>query len=1309
MNYNVSTCGHIRGAKAERFCRTASIASILNLITERQNFTKLVLVLMAVSCISTLAVPAVAQTGWLDPAWSYRTQVTVGNPGGTVPSNLQVKVALDSSFAFANAQTNGADLRVTDADGVTTLPFWVEKWDAPNGSATVWVNVPSIGPAGEVLYFYYGNPSATSASSGTSTFDFFDDFDTGASQQLGFFQLSAPISPMPLLQDQAWESDPPHTLSVVEANAGGFQYWGYYGLAGGCGGIGLAMSNDLNNWTKFANNPLFMDGRWPSMLVSNGVFYMAYEKDYCADSYIELATSNDGVNFTDVKTLVPSEAGLRNQNPHLWLNPNDNQYYLYYYRGNDLNNFDIRVRSASTILGLDAASSTTIVHSTDSLAAPNMLYDGGTYYLATESRNPHTSVWETNIYTSLSPNTGFAALPGNPVLSPGACMFQHVFGTTMHAFYCDFDHINNIWTLKHRTADLTAPRNVFYALDTSKWSILGGGSWFLTSDTQQDGSTGFVVQGTMFGNQILYAPGFNGSDYVLEAYGKQVGGRVWGLGARVTDQNNLYSFNLYDDLNSTNNLYAYSWLSNSQTGTLGSAAVGQVDPNAWYKLTVKAHGTSIDVYKDNVLQIQTSDSTFSSGSIALYGEAQTVARFNNVLVRKYVPMDPAVTVNPVSEQASFAMSLNPLSVQGGSSSQGTVSLSTPAPVGGAVITLSSSNAAIATVPASVTIPQDATSAIFAVSTSVVASSSTAVISGTYNGTTLNDTLTVLPSPVSLASLGVNPASIVGGASSIGTITLTGVAPAGGVTVTLSSNNAAAQVAPSVSVPPGSSTVTFPVTTSLVASSTSITLSATYGANTQTATLTVTPVTVASMTMNPTTVSGGSSSTGTVTLNAPAAIGGYSVALSSNNAAVQVPASVTVPANATSATFTATTTPVGATTSVTLTASFNGSSQSSALSVTPAGVTSVVLSPTTVVGGISSTGTVTLTSPAPAGGALVSLSSNNVAAQVPATVTVVANATTATFTVSTSNVTSTQSATITATYSGSSRTAVLSVTQRTVSALAMNPTSVVGGLTSTGTVTLSSAAPTGGAVVTLSSNSSAAPVPASVTVAANATTATFTITTSNVTSSTTATITATYNGSNRTATLTVTPRTVSSVTLNPTSVVGGNTSTGTVTLSSPAPSGGAVVSLSSNNSAAPVPASVTVAANAATATFTITTVPVTSTATATITATYNGSSRTATLSVTTASLTSLTLSPPQVKRGRTSTATVTINGNAPAGGARVTLSSSNALVATVPSSVTIPAGTRTATFTVTASSFFTGSATISGTYNGTKTAVLTVTN
>lgn len=191
----------------------------------------------------------------------------------------------------------------------------------------------------------------------------------------------------------------------------------------------------------------------------------------------------------------------------------------------------------------------------------------------------------------------------------------------------------------------------------------------------------------------------------------------------------------------------------------------------------------------------------------------------------------------------------------------------------------------------------------------------------------------------------------------------------------------------------------------------------------------------------------------------------------------------------------------------------------------------------------------------------------------------------------------------------------------LSSLSLNPASVTGGNSSTGTVTLSGPAPSGGAQVTLSSNNTTtAGVPSSVTVAAGATSATFTVSTSAVATSTTATISAIYGGVTKTASLTVAPApppspTVSSLTLNPSSVLGGvQFSTGTVTLSGPAPAGGAQIMLSSSNGAASVPSSVTVPAGATNTTFRVNTSVVLVSTSATISASYNGTTRTADLSV-----------------------------------------------------------------------------------------------
>jgi hypothetical protein len=92
--------------------------------------------------------------------------------------------------------------------------------------------------------------------------------------------------------------------------------------------------------------------------------------------------------------------------------------------------------------------------------------------------------------------------------------------------------------------------------------------------------------------------------------------------------------------------------------------------------------------------------------------------------------------------------------------------------------------------------------------------------------------------------------------------------------------------------------------------------------------------VASLSLNPTTVTGGNSSTGTVTLTAVAQAA-TTVAITSNNAAATVPASVVVPAGSSSRTFTVSTTQVQATTSALITTSLNGTSRSATLTINPA--------------------------------------------------------------------------------------------------------------------------------------------------------------------------------------------------------------------------------------------------------------------------------------------------------------------------------------------------------------------------------------
>lgn len=190
----------------------------------------------------------------------------------------------------------------------------------------------------------------------------------------------------------------------------------------------------------------------------------------------------------------------------------------------------------------------------------------------------------------------------------------------------------------------------------------------------------------------------------------------------------------------------------------------------------------------------------------------------------------------------------------------------------------------------------------------------------------------------LASLTLKPTSVTGGISSKGTVELNGPAPTGGAEVTLSTSDADAAGPPAtVTVPAGSTSASFTISTKPVASKTAVTITAAYryGVSLH-ATLTVKAPALASVTLKPGTVTGGKSSIGTVKLTGAVATGAsVTVSLVSSDPSVAaVPSTVTIPAGASAATFTITTSPVAAQTKVTISATYAGIAKSAILTVDP---------------------------------------------------------------------------------------------------------------------------------------------------------------------------------------------------------------------------------------------------------------------------------------------------------------------------------------------------------------------------------------
>jgi hypothetical protein len=296
------------------------------------------------------------------------------------------------------------------------------------------------------------------------------------------------------------------------------------------------------------------------------------------------------------------------------------------------------------------------------------------------------------------------------------------------------------------------------------------------------------------------------------------------------------------------------------------------------------------------------------------------------------------------------LNVNPPSVEGGNSSQGEVTLTSTALPGGAVVSLRSSNTAVATVPASVTIPQGSNLANFTVSTRAVSATTSVTITATHNSSSKSVVLTVTPTTAPPAAPALSSPANNAQLPPNQSITFKWGAVAGAATYEIQIDDSSSFSAPLVVSRPG---LTQTQTSQTFASEKRYwwrvrgrNAGGTNGAWSTVRSFEIKqgapppppppgPATLSTLTLSPTSVVGGNSAQGTVTLTAVAPSGGAVVSLSSSNTTVAtVPASVTVAAGSTSATFTVTTRSVTTSTPVTISAAYGGVTRTATLTVTP---------------------------------------------------------------------------------------------------------------------------------------------------------------------------------------------------------------------------------------------------------------------------------------------------------------------------------------------------------------------------------------
>lgn len=454
-------------------------------------------------------------------------------------------------------------------------------------------------------------------------------------------------------------------------------------------------------------------------------------------------------------------------------------------------------------------------------------------------------------------------------------------------------------------------------------------------------------------------------------------------------------------------------------GATGTVTLSAKAPSAGYIVSLSSNQTAASVPSSVTVTSGNTSATFAiaTSPIATTSVDATIKAVNGASAKSatITVLGPVLT----------GLSISPTAVTGPATSTGTVTLSGPPPKGGRRVALQSSSSS-AVLETAVLVPEGEKTATFAISAKAVTSVTTATISAGSGGVILSKTLTIDPPPAKPKSLALSPASLTGGSTSAATVTLMEPAPTGGLKVTLSSSSKSATVPGSVVVTAGQTSAKFAVATSGVAAKTIAVITATANATSVTASLTIEPPVLLSISLMPTAVVGGSASSGTVKLSGPAPATGFVVTLKSDATYVTTAASVTVAKNATTGAFTAKTTPVTKAGSANLTASSGSVSVRAVLTVNPPVVATLAFNPAAVNAGSPSTGTITLTGPAPAGGFAVDLFSSSTVVTVPTTVTIKAGSLTGTFTANAGSVTSSTIVTITAKAAGGNAVAKLSV-------------------------------------------------------------------------------------------------------------------------------------------------------------------------------------------------------------------------------------------------------------------------------------------
>lgn len=146
-----------------------------NINPKIQSFIMLFLIFVPTFILIASFATEPVEAAWYDAGYSFRKKLPISNTSGSMQTDFQMQITVDTAslITAGKMQSDCDDMRFTDIKG-KVLGYWLEPNTCNTANTIVWFKVPKIAPAPSGtttdVFFYYGNPTATSASSTTNTF-----------------------------------------------------------------------------------------------------------------------------------------------------------------------------------------------------------------------------------------------------------------------------------------------------------------------------------------------------------------------------------------------------------------------------------------------------------------------------------------------------------------------------------------------------------------------------------------------------------------------------------------------------------------------------------------------------------------------------------------------------------------------------------------------------------------------------------------------------------------------------------------------------------------------------------------------------------------------------------------------------------------------------------------------------------------------------------------------------------------------------------------------------------------------------------